>query len=165
MSNEGEIDDHNTSNIRAYLLLRELVTGRIVTVILKEILIFPPGQALLLRLAELQRPTHVSGESSETIYASICTPYVLDALEEEWVSYFNRTLPKDKSRREASYLRLMRSERGLLLWLEYIQAAYHGDTHHDPQLDLAIFLSGVPDKLESLPHGDMAKANLLKAKR
>lgn len=166
LSTQEEVDYYDLSGVRPYFFLRELVTGRRINVVIKEALFFQPGQRLMMRLVELQRPTHISGDGFEPLYASICTPYLLEAKEDEWVEYFNRTLPKDPSRREASYLRLMRSERGLLLWLEYIHSAYHGDTKlQNPDIDLAIYLGSVPDQPENMMHGELAHVNLLKAKR
>ena len=163
---QREIDHFMVRQGAHKLHLKELVTGRRVTVISRQTHLYQRGLLLFLRLIKLQETEDKQQTDQEPLYAMPHVPYVIHSPQEHWEAYFNRVLPKDKRRREASYLRLMRSERGLLLWLEYLHCAYLGTSQHThPNNDLVIFLLGVPDQLESMPYGDQAKVKLLKAKR
>jgi len=78
------------------------------------------------------------------------TPYVLiGASTKEWLAYMDRTLPKTRiSDKKEALHQLMKYGLETNYWNEYILLAYH---HAQPD---AIFLTGIPDIKESLPHAD-----------
>jgi len=78
------------------------------------------------------------------------TPYVLiGASTKEWFTYVHRTLPKiGISDKIKALHQLMKYGRETNYWNEYILLAYHHFQHD------AIFLSGIPDAKESLPHAN-----------
>jgi len=78
------------------------------------------------------------------------TPYVLiGASTKEWFAYVDRTLPKIgiSEKREVLH-QLMKFGLETNYWNEYVFLGYH-HAQHD-----AIFLTGIPDIKESLPHAD-----------
>ena len=81
-------------------------------------------------------------------YIAITTPYViLDTSQRDWESYFERVLPKMAIHPPLlAYNELLKY--GLIpnYWNEYIFQAY---SNH---IDNAIYLFGIPDKPQSLPH-------------
>jgi hypothetical protein len=79
------------------------------------------------------------------------TPYVLiGESKEDWVACIRRTMLGAENQ-VGSYSEFMKYGLDIHYWNEYIFQAYH---HH--QRD-AIFLKGLPDVVESLPHGDLRK--------
>lgn len=79
------------------------------------------------------------------------TPYILKSAKEEWLSFFNRTVPKLKvpfrPRPLADAIHdLLKYGLDVNYWHEYILSAYVGTQ------DDAIFLSGIPDIAETLPN-------------
>ena len=78
------------------------------------------------------------------------TPYVLTGNStKEWLAYMDRTLPKTGTTDKVEALhQLMKHGLETNYWNEYILLAYHHFQHD------AIFLSGIPDIKESLPHAD-----------
>lgn len=86
--------------------------------------------------------------SSETAVVFI-TPYlVLSPGVADWLTYFDRTLPKvpGKKDRRAAYKHLMKYGLSNSYWNEYIFEAY---VNHRPDV---IFVTGLPDVEESRPH-------------
>lgn len=78
------------------------------------------------------------------------TPYVLTGSSiRKWLAFLDRTLPKIgiSDKREALH-HLMKYGLETNYWNEYILLAYHHFQHD------AIFLSGIPDIRDSLPHAD-----------
>ena len=81
----------------------------------------------------------------------LTTPYILLSTKEEWLSFFNRTVPKLKAPlgprplTDAMY-DLLKYGLGVNYWHEYIHLA-NASTE-----DSAIFLSGIPDIAETLPN-------------
>lgn len=78
------------------------------------------------------------------------TPYVLaNVSEKSWLEYINRTLLKIElpDKKEALH-HLMKYGLETNYWNEYIFLAFHHAQNE------AIFLSGIPDIKESLPHAD-----------
>ena len=93
---------------------------------------------------------HPSGEGSRCIVFN--TPYVIrDYPEEAFVDYLERELARMKAqkrppRTDDLHGHLMNYGPGPNHWNEYILCAYTGHRHE------AIFLTGIPDIRESLPH-------------
>ena len=87
------------------------------------------------------------------------TPYVLmGESREDWLTFIKRTmLGADKNIK--SYPEFMKYGLDIHYWNEYIFQAYH---HHQHD---AIFLTGLPDVKDSLPHGDLNKSILNKPAR
>lgn len=108
-------------------------------------------------------PAGYAGQKGELWYVRLCpptqgfdhhvaftTPYILQrASKEDWVVYLERSLDKvtggDLRRRLYHLLKFGQHVNG---WHEFIFQAYAG---HQPD---AIFLAGLPDKPETLPHAD-----------
>ncbi len=130
----------------------------------------PKGSRHLLReliteeQLECHVPTGYQGHPGELWYGRVLppirpvdyhvfltTPYVLlDFAKEDWTAYLNRSLVDlnvPKAMRLAYFLKHGREPNQ---WNEFIFQAYH---HHQPD---AIFLAGLPDMPESLPHGPIA---------
>jgi len=84
------------------------------------------------------------------LHITITTPYIIyNTNQQDWEGYFERVLPKiDKNPPILAYNELMKY--GLIsdYWNEYVFQAYSNHT------DIIIFLYGVPDKSEDLPHFD-----------
>jgi len=76
------------------------------------------------------------------------TPYILlNSNENDWIDYFTRTLPKIKlTDKKSAFIFLMKYGLNDTYWNEYVFQGYH---HY--QYD-AIFLEGIPDIKDSLPH-------------
>ena len=80
----------------------------------------------------------------------------LKYLEKEWVEFIERNLSRDKYKgMQNAYYHFMKYGLNQLYWPEYIFQAY---VNFQPN---AIWLTGFPDKPESLPHADAGYANLL----
>jgi hypothetical protein len=75
------------------------------------------------------------------------TPYILQASQTDWLNFLRRAmLPfKATSDREALH-RLLKFGPEPNYWNEFVLKAYH---HHQPD---AIFLTGIPDLKDTLPH-------------
>lgn len=79
------------------------------------------------------------------------TPYVWQGSSiHDWTAFFKRTL-LETNEQDGSYAHLMKYGPDVHYWSEYIFQAYH---HHQSD---AIFLAGIPDVLDSLPHGSARK--------
>ena len=79
------------------------------------------------------------------------TPYVWQGSStDDWAAFFKRTL-LGTNEENATYSHLMKYGTDVHYWSEYVFQAYH---HHQED---AIFLEGVPDILDSLPHGSAHK--------
>ncbi|MEO5363304.1 MAG: hypothetical protein H7838_06730 [Magnetococcus sp. DMHC-8] len=84
-------------------------------------------------------------------HLAFTTPYVLMSSKEEWQGFLQRTIPllkappRPRPVSEAMY-DLLKHGLAPHYWLEYISLAYVGAQ------DNAIFLSGIPDQMESLPN-------------
>ncbi len=81
-------------------------------------------------------------------HVAFTTPYVLiDAMKKDWIDFLRRSMVGMKASSNAEALhRLMKSGPTMKYWNEFVFLAYH---HH--QAD-AIFLSGIPDLISTLPH-------------
>lgn len=79
------------------------------------------------------------------------TPYQLvNTAISSWARYLERNYPKTRKKdSETAHEHLMKYGLKPCYWLEYLMAAY---VNHTPHL---IFITGVPDQPESLPHGDL----------
>lgn len=162
--NSAECERYGLSSGAVTLELTELITGREVSVILDEEVLFERGMRLLLRLAQLPASEHTPEYTSPTqrpLYLSLCTTYVLRSSEQAWRSYFQRALAQHEGQQATTYESLMRSERAPLLWLEYLHCAYAGDTMSQGRDRLVIFLEGVPDEVDSMPEGGQAERSFL----
>lgn len=99
------------------------------------------GEIWLVRLAP--PPFNMSD-----LYITITTPYIIyNTNQKDWEDYFDRVLPKMGINPPVlAYHELMKY--GLIpdYWNEYIFQAYSNF------IDTAIFLYGIPDKSEDLPH-------------
>lgn len=99
------------------------------------------GEIWLVRLAP---PPFNMGD----LYITITTPYIIfNTNHKDWEDYFKRVLPKvGKNPPILAYNELMKY--GLIpdYWNEYVFQAYFNHT------DIIIFLHGIPDKSEDLPH-------------
>ncbi|MEO5349126.1 MAG: hypothetical protein H7836_05725 [Magnetococcus sp. YQC-3] len=84
-------------------------------------------------------------------HVAFTTPYILMSGKEEWLAFLQRTIPLMKGPwRPRPVTEAMHDvlKHGLdpYYWLEYIALAYIGAQ------DNAIFLSGIPDQIDSLPN-------------
>jgi len=106
------------------------------------------------------------GRKGELWYARVCppvagvvdyhvvvtTPYVLtESSVADWTAYLNKALLNTGSDKRQGLGELLKYGRSRCEWHEFIFLAYH---HH--QFD-AIFLAGLPDVPESLPHGELKR--------
>jgi hypothetical protein len=123
------------------LLLRELVTGRVVRAISPAGYMGQSGELWYARVL----PPPFPGLGEHVVFT---TPYVLlRAKEYDWQAYFRRTLPDTaQEARVAAYERHMKFGPSRSYWNEFVFEAYH-----NYRSDL-IYLTGVPDIPESLPH-------------
>lgn len=133
---EGQVDD--------LLWLRELGTGIRRRCVVANGYAGAEGEFWLARL--LPSPVPVTD-----IHVVLTSPYiVLDPGEAAWLAFFERTLSKTGLRdQQGAFEHLMKYGLGPKYWLEYIFHAYAGDT------DLTLWLRGLPDVAESLPHASM----------
>ncbi|MBN2736421.1 MAG: hypothetical protein JXR70_05525 [Spirochaetales bacterium] len=101
------------------------------------------GEIWLVRLAP---PPFDMGD----LHITITTPYIIiNSTRKDWEEYFERVLPKlGKNPPILAYHELMKY--GLIpdYWNEYVFQAYSNHT------GIVIFLHGIPDKSEDLPHFD-----------
>ncbi|MBA7651674.1 hypothetical protein ES703_59493 [subsurface metagenome] len=81
-------------------------------------------------------------------YIVITTPYVvIETPKEDWEEYFNRTLPRvGIDPPILAYTELMKHGLEINYWNEYIFQAYCNFSND------VIYLTGTPDKPETLPH-------------
>jgi hypothetical protein len=80
---------------------------------------------------------------------------IVATTETKWQSYFDRNLGYIKASSEIeAYEQLMKYGPNPYYWSEYIFLAYCNST---PEM---ICLTGIPDIIESLPHGEMARDTL-----
>jgi hypothetical protein len=86
------------------------------------------------------------------LHTALTTPYVMRGVsEKDWEGYFERVLPRLKIDPPVSaHGELMKYGLTPDYWNEYVFQAYSG------HLDTAVFLAGLPDRPESLPHFDPA---------
>ncbi len=129
---EGTRDDH--------VLLRELGTGIRRSVVPSNLHFGRAGEIWLVRV--LPPP-----EAGSEAHVALTSPYVLQSPgEAEWLSFFQRALPKMRARDdEEAFERLMKYGLGPNYWNQFIFEAYLRDT------DQAIWLRGLPDIAESRP--------------
>ncbi|MBF0471522.1 MAG: hypothetical protein HQL48_09110 [Gammaproteobacteria bacterium] len=139
-----------------FVLLRELITNQEIKAISPAGYLGVQGEIWFARV--LPPPIQ-----SEVLDYSVVftTPYVLGRyipergfyplVENEWLAYFSRTLPKIKAEtRELAYGLLMKYGLSRNYWNEYIFLSYR-----NYQNDM-ILLQGFPDIRASLPHADLA---------
>ena len=105
-----------------------------------------PGQIWFVRL--LPPPNSLFDH-----HVVFITPYVIESYgEQAFVDYLQRELERTQARKrprtEDRIGHLMKYGPGNDSWNEYIVCAYSGHQHE------AIFLTGIPDIPESLPHAD-----------
>lgn len=84
-------------------------------------------------------------------WTSIVTPYrfPMPDAEQLWVDYFERQLAKvPAAKRAQAYRRHMNQGASPMYWFDFIFEAYSGVA------DLAVNLSGVPDRPHTLPHSE-----------
>lgn len=124
------------------LVLRELVTGRMVRAICPAGYLGRAGELWYARVL----PPPFPGLGSEQVVFT--TPYVLlHAKEIDWQAYFRRTLPDTaQEARVAACERHMKFGPSRSYWNEFVFEAYH-----DYRSDL-VYRTGVPDIPESLPY-------------
>ncbi len=139
--------------------LRELVTG------LRHEVICPAGYTGHKDEVWLVRLLHWPFASPGPGYSVVLnTPYVIVPIgtkdpaapklgaAADWMGYFSRTLPRgSREEQEAAYVNLMKYGPSKNYWNEYIFLAYV-----NYQQDM-VLLSGIPDRRESLPVGDLAR--------
>ncbi|MEP7123897.1 MAG: hypothetical protein ABJE95_23415 [Byssovorax sp.] len=129
---EGTRDDQ--------VLLRELHTGIRRSTVPSNLYFGRPGELWLTRV--LPPP-----DASSEVHVALTSPYVIQSPgEAEWLSFFQRTLPKLRARDEGeAFERLMKYGLGPNYWNEYVVEGYLRAT------DQAIWLLGLPDVAESRP--------------
>ena len=75
------------------------------------------------------------------------TPYVLlGADRSDWTAYLKRSIPPDSDDEIAAVHNFLKYGQDARTWSKYVLQGYH---HHESD---AIFLTGLPDVKESLPH-------------
>ncbi len=123
------------------VLLRELVTGRSVRAISPAGYMGQKGELWYVRV--LPPPSPAMRE-----HVAFTTPYLLlKANEYEWQSYFRRTLPDaSQEARIEAYERHMKYGPSRKYWNEFVTEAYVNFRSD------VIYLTGLPDIPESLPH-------------
>jgi hypothetical protein len=129
---EGTRDDQ--------VMLRELHTGIRRSTVPSNLHFGRVGEIWLTRV--LPPP-----DDGSTAHVALTSPYVIESpAEAEWLSFFQRTLPKVRARDEAEgFERLMKYGLGPNYWNEYL---FEGYLRSDEQ---AIWLRGLPDVAESRP--------------
>ncbi len=122
--------------------LRELLTGRDFDTLCTSGYRGNPGELWYVRLCP---PLLDLAE----YHVTFTTPYVLNqASKSDWTAYLNRAMLQLKEVEEDRRLHhLLKYGLNLHHWNEFVFQGYH---HH--QFD-AIFLAGLPDVKDSLPHG------------
>ena len=123
-----------------YVLLRELVTDRVFRSIPTSGYGGERGELWSVRLL----PPPSDAFDAHVVFT---TPYILQNSEETWLKYFDRSLP-ESTKNSTAYERHLKWGPSRRYWNEFVLEAYAGHQHD------AIFLSGVPDIPESLPHSE-----------
>lgn len=122
--------------------LWELVTGKDFDVLCPSGYMGRPGELWYVRLCP-----PLAGLVE--YHVALTTPYVLTrAGKSDWTAYLNRAMLQLKDVEEDRRLHdLLKYGLSVHHWNEFVFQAYH---HHQPD---AIFLAGLPDVKDSLPHG------------
>lgn len=82
-----------------------------------------------------------------TYHIVFTTPYILMASKADWLTFLRRTMLQCKAQNDRDSLHLlMKFGSETNYWNEFVFKAYH---HHQPN---AIFLAGIPDVKDTLPH-------------
>jgi hypothetical protein len=146
-----------------FLYLREMITGKEIKAICASGYLGQPGELWFVRIMPPLSNNPVANYS-----VVFTTPYLLTEVvikedrrnivattETKWQSYFDRNLGYIKASSEIeAYEQLMKYGPNPYYWSEYIFLAYCNST---PEM---ICLTGIPDIIESLPHGEMARDTL-----
>lgn len=144
---------------KKFVYLRELYTNKIIKTHVPSQYFGVPGEIWLVRL--LPDPTAGYGNFS----VALTTPYViinfplgksmpanfseLIYLEDEWIQFIERNIAKIKNKdKQQAYNHFMKYGLTKMYWPEYIFLSY---VNHTPNM---IWLTGFPDRPESLPHAD-----------
>lgn len=142
-----------------FVFLRELVTGREIQAISPSGYLGHAGEVWLVRV--LPPPF----DELELDYSVVfTTPYLLGklgplngfvtAVEDDWLAFFERALGSpDLAAHAEDYERLMKMGASRNYWNEYIFLAYR---NHRTEV---IFLEGIPDRPETLPHCDVGRTS------
>ncbi|MBM9536122.1 hypothetical protein [Desulfobulbus alkaliphilus] len=134
--------------------LKELITEKELTCISPSGYLGMPGELWFARILPDPFPAYPFGYA-----VVIATPYVVGKNEggffkntgclQEWLAFFERTLPKTgESDRRRAYEMLMKDGLGQHYWNEFIFTSYANYT------DNVVFLAGIPDLPESMPHSE-----------
>ncbi len=149
--------------IPKFLYLREMVTGKQIKAICASGYLGQAGELWFVRIM----PPLINHPSAD--YSVVFnTPYLLTdtrneegvnyrvgAHEADWQGYFDRNLGLIKANsKEEAYENLMKYGPNPYYWSEYIFLAY---SNYTPEM---VFLTGIPDIIDSLPHGEMARNTL-----
>jgi len=143
-----------------FVLLRELITNTEIKAISASGYLGRSGEVWFARV--LPSPFEPSLFDYSVVFT---TPYLLGKLgprrefmmsvEEDWLAYFRRSLPKMKKQTEQlAYHDLMKYGLSRNYWNEYIFLSYR---NHRQDM---IFLEGFPDMPASLPHSKEGRAKL-----
>lgn len=125
-----------------HILLRELITNQVFSVYSGSGYQGSPGELWYTRL--LPPPVAQPGFD---YHVAFTTPYILRDSEAAWLACLERLLPQTKlDDPVAAYEYLMKYGLGKNYWSEFVFQAYSNYREN------AIFLSGFPDKPETLPH-------------
>lgn len=128
------------------IVARELVTDRLLTIDAPTGFMGPKGQ---LRFVRLAAPLHDSG-----YYTELTTPYILiNQTAQVWTEYLKRMMPDSVMLADGSasadvehrLAAVFKDDLGTIPWHDFVFDGYH---HYVPE---AIFLSGIPDRPETLP--------------
>jgi hypothetical protein len=137
-----------------FVLLREMVTDNEIKAISPSGYLGNAGEAWFARV--LPPPFETAAFDYSVVFT---TPYVLGrpgprrefvpSVEEDWLAYFKRNLPKANQKTEVSaYEHLMKYGLSRNYWNEYIFLSYRNHQHD------MILLEGIPDIPVTLPHSD-----------
>jgi hypothetical protein len=141
-------------------LVRELVTDR-------EFFLYPsagyPGRPGELRFSRVAIPAEVTGDT----FFEVTTPYILTGVDAgEWTEYLQSDIPDVATRRDPlcgpdpervvlphsdiadRLAALFEDDCGVMLWNDFIMDGYSNYQKS------AIFLTGIPNRPETLPHND-----------
>ena len=142
------------------ILVRELVTDR-------EFFLYSsagyPGQPGELRFSRVAIPAETTGDT----FFEVTTPYILTGVDAgEWTDYLQSDMPDVATRRDPlcgpdperevlphsdiadRLAALFEDDCGVMLWNDFIMDGYSNYQKS------AIFLSGIPNRPETLPHND-----------
>lgn len=143
-----------------YVLLREWVTGWEIKALSTSGYLGQAGEIWFVRVLP-----PLFDETAFDYSVVFTTPYVLGklgpgrgfvtAVEEDWSAFFERNLhASDAAQQASAYERLMKFGPSRNYWNEYIFLAYRNHREN------VVFLEGVPDQPETLPHSDAGRARL-----